>query len=649
MSADRRKEKLQPARPLMPRLAASASVLRTSPAPRLAARSPAATTTSPQNTPQNTPSLIQDVKSTPLRQFVASNITPRSSDRKSRGLSTGSPGFVQNGTPTAARPQSMYASKQTSATSNSRSGSKTRKRSVSTDFTQQTIDEISSSKPTISSPVIVPVASIRTDSFESISPVHNNVSTFFHANDPKPQPPASRPPLHKKTSSFVYANGDRDSLTRDEPKPQIYNLVERSTSRPGRLASAARRSSNVSTASLASPSLSQAPFSPQSPSAFFRAQSPIKDFRKDFPIDGGKLFHLSGASQSTPTLDNRHRRDKSLDSTVSQRNSKTFAFPSVDWDATSQLSRTNAIIPNILTSPASLSAASTNTSPRLMSIDTNIYEKFQSLDDSVEQLHSPISGPGSSDGIPHTQDLAANARRERKVLDLEISNSSLLAINRSLEKEVRKQKLELRRFRRLSRNTNRTSLLSEDLPTTTRLSTLSEDIENTSGEDDIYSNDASDPGSGDEDAMSPSALAESDARHQENDQKRLRIELSKHKDLLVDSQKMNQSLKLCLQITEQLISDGNKALQYQVRVGDVQLGGRVLSPEEQDESRENSMLEIQDSTFDNWNPEGLGSSKAGSSVEVDTTDKDSGVDVDFQKKSASGSPPAISKQLSISR
>jgi hypothetical protein len=46
---------------------------------------------------------------------------------------------------------------------------------------------------------------------------------------------------------------------------------------------------------------------------------------------------------------------------------------------------------------------------------------------------------------------AANARRERKVLDLEISNSSLLAINRQLEREVRRQKTEIRRFRRLSR------------------------------------------------------------------------------------------------------------------------------------------------------------------------------------------------------
>lgn len=47
-------------------------------------------------------------------------------------------------------------------------------------------------------------------------------------------------------------------------------------------------------------------------------------------------------------------------------------------------------------------------------------------------------------------ELAANARRERKVLDLEISNSSLLAINRTLEREMRKQTAELRRFRRLS-------------------------------------------------------------------------------------------------------------------------------------------------------------------------------------------------------
>lgn len=48
-------------------------------------------------------------------------------------------------------------------------------------------------------------------------------------------------------------------------------------------------------------------------------------------------------------------------------------------------------------------------------------------------------------------ELVANARRERKVQDLEITNASLAAINRTLERQLRKQTIELRRLRRMSR------------------------------------------------------------------------------------------------------------------------------------------------------------------------------------------------------
>jgi hypothetical protein len=81
-------------------------------------------------------------------------------------------------------------------------------------------------------------------------------------------------------------------------------------------------------------------------------------------------------------------------------------------------------------------------------------------------------------------------------------------------------------------------------------------------------------------SLSPAAMAESDLRHRKKDEKRLQLDLSKHQQLLIDSQKMNQSLKRCLGWTEELISEGRKALEYHVRVSDVELGGRVLAPEE---------------------------------------------------------------------
>jgi hypothetical protein len=187
-------------------------------------------------------------------------------------------------------------------------------------------------------------------------------------------------------------------------------------------------------------------------------------------------------------------------------------------------------------------------------------------------------------------ELAANARRERKVLDLEISNSSLLAINRSLEKEIRKQKAEIRRFRRMSRaqlGTFTAETAGSPIETSaigaTHIGDLS-DMSEGDEVDDEPEEEEEDPESSDvsfdEGSLSPSAQLERDESHRLRDEKRLQLDLSKHRDMLVDSQKMNQSLKKCLGWTEQLIKDGQKALAYKVNVSDVRLGGRVLVAED---------------------------------------------------------------------
>ena len=66
-----------------------------------------------------------------------------------------------------------------------------------------------------------------------------------------------------------------------------------------------------------------------------------------------------------------------------------------------------------------------------------------------------------------------------------------------------------------------------------------------------------------------------------SDSKRLHLEYSRHRALLIDSQKLNESLKRCLTRTEDLITDGNKALAYRVDVQEAKIhGGRVLLPDE---------------------------------------------------------------------
>ena len=149
---------------------------------------------------------------------------------------------------------------------------------------------------------------------------------------------------------------------------------------------------------------------------------------------------------------------------------------------------------------------------------------------------------------------------------------------------MRKQKAELRRYRRLTSG-GRLSIAPTDrsisMSTTFSLSTgidsdIEEDFEDDSvmsvpsGEEDLDESDTSAC------TLSPGAQAARDARRRVQDEKRLRLDLSKHQELLVDSQRMNQSLKRCFGWTEELILEARKALEYRVHVSDVALGGRVL-------------------------------------------------------------------------
>ncbi|CEL06591.1 hypothetical protein ASPCAL09763 [Aspergillus calidoustus] len=201
---------------------------------------------------------------------------------------------------------------------------------------------------------------------------------------------------------------------------------------------------------------------------------------------------------------------------------------------------------------------------------------------SVDSIGSGLQSPVKSDHAGNSGPVLS-ARVERKILDLEISNSSLLAINKTLEREMRKQNAELRRFRRLSRSGRLSMAPSRSVSGT--LSIPSEIDEGESEFSSIHSHDdMSDLSDGesmlDESSLGPDSVAEDDVQQKVRDEKRFLIDLAKHQELLADSQKMNQSLKRCLGWTEELIKEAKKALEYNVHVSDIQLGGRVLSPDE---------------------------------------------------------------------
>ena len=219
-------------------------------------------------------------------------------------------------------------------------------------------------------------------------------------------------------------------------------------------------------------------------------------------------------------------------------------------------------------------------------------EDFAKEDEgSPESLNSPTKSPSQEKQLT---DLVASARRERKVQDLEITNASLEGINRTLERQLRKQTAELRRYRRLSRS-GRLSLSSvgSRIPSDStvdggalaragmELDDLSEEESEMDAQDEEMEAEEDDfSGSESSGDLNPGTLRLRDARHRQKDERRLQLDLSKHQQMLIDSQKINQSLKRCLGWTEELIKEGKRALEYKVRVSEVELGGRVLAPED---------------------------------------------------------------------
>ncbi|KAI5289032.1 hypothetical protein KEM54_004524 [Ascosphaera aggregata] len=217
----------------------------------------------------------------------------------------------------------------------------------------------------------------------------------------------------------------------------------------------------------------------------------------------------------------------------------------------------------------------------------------------------------SNQHLKRMNELAKSSREQRKVLDLEISNNSLLAINRALERKLRRQNAEIRRFRRLSRSGNLSKIADEvelrrgkqrgtdgdeedgedDGYSTEDLSMLSEEDytdSNSSGSDHSDSSrhhrrKHGEDGDDDEqaDAKTPdsnAAPSDSNSRRAQKDTHRLIHDLSKHQQLLISSQKLDESIKRCLGRAEALLEEANRSLEY--CVGPSEVRGRVLNSDE---------------------------------------------------------------------
>ncbi|KAL1845837.1 hypothetical protein Plec18167_009259 [Paecilomyces lecythidis] len=510
--------------------------------------------------PADTASPISSREDASNTSYLSANVTPRSGPRNSRRDGTASP-------PVTTSPGAPYYMQQTtrSAPSVATGGHRTER------------------SPGRGNVRLEPPRPLREKSNSTENP-HQGTSSrpdsscgssagspmFFHADDARSSVSSfeqdTRPRSYMKTTptvAFLYSNGPKENSQTDDPNKALPVAKRRSTgpSRPV----VSTKTPPVLSPRLRSPQLADS------------------NCRRSF--DG----HLLASPQIDDLADNKPQRQQaSSPNSPEQRPTSVACLPTPHRRTTSvdSLHQTtphqerqrasSSLSPAVLLAEATTATAQTpEPRPRISSNGSSF-----SLEPSAPI--PLVQSPGKTDANGQDiSDAAVNARTERKILDLEISNSSLLAINRTLERELRKQQTELRRYRRLSRSGRLSVPTSIRSTSGTGLSIVSETDDGISEQASVHTpEELSDSGDDESSFADESSTAP--------DEKRFSLDLSKHQELLVDSQKMNQSLKRCLGWTEELIKEGKKALEYHVTVSDVELGGRVLAPDEMSEIGESA-------------------------------------------------------------
>ncbi|KAI1077600.1 hypothetical protein F5B20DRAFT_583011 [Whalleya microplaca] len=582
--------------PITPKIAAKAqqqphpppTIATTTPANKRAAPRPL-TASSTRDAPNNRRLSGQHDESAAFAPHISSNITPRSGSRQTRVDSANS---TPNTTPNPERTADLWDPR-------SSYGMPTSPR----------LGEEATRRPIVT--------------FSPLPSDHNgsSESKFFHASDAKParSPSAASKPAAAKSPTFFYANGnmvDNNNSSSNNSKSPISpafapaqdNSQDALSSKfmyangapdvrpsPPVSRSSGSTMSTTSKAPTSRPTTNpptgnhtpdQRPASPSKPPP--QRPQPLPKHH-NLPPGSGRpqalsppqlgpsppgLRRSSSGTSRTGGHSRGHSRSGSLAKGEHATGPSKLSGPPVSLEPTSPLSISSP-------KPAPLTLASIIQAAEEFA-ET---EEPESPDEPRSGLQSPTKSVNSTEPV---SELVANARRERKVQDLEIRNASLEAINRTLERQLRKQSAELRRYRRLSRAGR---FVVVPAPISSRASdTLSELQEEESSsipdlgeeesgwEDEPEEEDSLSDTDSTTESLSPSVEAEQDAKHRTRDERRLQLDLTKHQELLIDSQKINQSIKRCLDWTEELIKDGKKALEYHVRVSDVELGGRVLDP-----------------------------------------------------------------------
>ena len=549
---------------------------------------------------------------TPVKTLLSSNITPRSGSRKARLESASStPNEMSNGTLSSSRPGSSIEKRGTPL-QDARAPSGLGLR-IPTSGQRSRASSMISDGPESSFSPRVSLLERKDPRKGTTSPESSPM--FVYANDVKASMP-SRPtvgrslskdylPRYEQSGDGIISNGRSSAMsnntsTLDEPKPKfVYaNGTSNEPKTPPRLSNGLPSQR---------PPL-QTIYSAYTASSPPRAASPLKEevlprkssVSKASPRRHTRLVSNGGTEIKAPetisgNMDMARRASTNSSGQArvrshSRSSSVQSAGPSPRRRSSIALSNTSPITAERTRTMSMV--GSNGALPHSVNPPTATQELPSTQTPAQSQSPTRPSTVGQSK-IDHMNELAANARRERKVLDLEISNSSLLAINRTLEREMRKQNAELRRYRRLSRS-GRLAVAPSSRSVSGKMSLLSEDAEDTADYTSLLDSDSE---GNDHDGDSLSGISSHSAtssrlssptfragRTRFRDPKVAQLDLAAHRALLLDGQQLNQSIKRCLAQSESLIASGKTALEYQARAPTPEnIGGRVLTPDDNED------------------------------------------------------------------
>ncbi|EGX89381.1 hypothetical protein CCM_07632 [Cordyceps militaris CM01] len=573
-------------RPRQPPSVVRAAATRTAPlTPKVASKGTPVLGSLARRPPQGTANTLANEVASPVSAFLATNVTPRTGHRQTRVDSTNSTPTTTPNPDNRANGWDRDSPRPSGLTTSPESGLKPSE--MPPDANDSNKFFYASDAKNLQTPgqqrQPAPAAQ-KGPTFFYANATLNNVADLSATSTPQPAPllsPSNMNAQDPSATKFVYANGTPEM----ESNPTLASSTSNSVLSSGPRLPLGSRPPLGSSATVIG--LVQRP------------TSPLKHTSTPLPV----LSPILRTTLSPPSPIRSQTSPPSTNSVQKLESQRGTRRVSIEMPPKSlrRQSRANGnpgpelqLPPKMTTSPNLSDSVSPPASPGILQTSMTMAsllhaaEEQQVSDDEADVLSEPQSPSKShfSDGV---SELVANARRERKVQDLEITNASLEAINRTLERQLRKQTAELRRYRRLSRS-GRLSLtsapnsrvVSEALTDpAVDLSELSENNQ-TDEEDEEFDDsiEESDVSMADTASMSVISMG---AMRRKRDEKRLQLDLTKHQELLIDSQKMNQSIKRCLSWTEALIKEGQKALEYHVRVSDVEFGGHILAPVDEDD------------------------------------------------------------------